>query len=211
MRRRLRRALAAVALALFLSDLAYAFESRVAEIRAVGPSVRAAVDLKDPFPEKFQQILQAGSPLYVRMQVELWEDRAMWDRLVRPGIVTVFRIGRDPASATLDVSDAFGRVLSVAGFPASLTLRVDVAPADAVSDANHYYLRVNTTIGTIAERDVKDADEAVFGRDDGSISLGKVGRFIFHAVVQMSDYLQSVSSEAKSRVFAGRELRPGLR
>ena len=67
------------------------------------------------FPEKFRQILQSGGSLHMRVQAELWEDRPVWDRLVRPAIVTVFRIVRDPATAQIAISDAFGPVLSVAG------------------------------------------------------------------------------------------------
>jgi hypothetical protein len=63
------------------------------------------------------------------------------------------------------------------------------------------------SIGTIAERDIEDTGAAVFGRDDGSISLGTVGRIVFSAVLQATDYLQSVSTEARSDRFHGRDLR----
>jgi hypothetical protein len=135
----------------------------------------------------------------------------VWDRLVRPAIVTVFRIVRDPATAQIAISDAFGTVLSAGAYPQTVPIRIDVAPADAVSDSSRYYLRMIATVGTIAARDIEDAGDAVFGRDEGTVSLGKVGKFLFHAVLQVSDYLQSVSAEVRSRVFLGRELRPGLR
>jgi hypothetical protein len=141
--------------------------------------------------------------------MELWEDRPVWDRLVRPAIVTVFRIVRDPATAHLAVSDAVGRVLSIAGYSDAVPLRVDAAPSDAVTDGSRYYLRLIATIGTIPERDIQQTGEAVFGRDEGTLSLGKVGKFIFHTVLQVTDYLQSVSSEARSRIFQGREIKPG--
>jgi hypothetical protein len=67
------------------------------------------------------------------------------------------------------------------------------------------------TIGTIAERDINDAGEAVFGQDEGSVSVGAVGKMVFRAVLQVADYLQSVSAEARTRQFHGRELRPGFR
>ena len=146
----------------------------------------------------------------MRVQAELWEDRPVWDRLVRPAIVTVFRIVRDPATAKIAISDAFGQVLSVAEYPDVVPLRVDVAPADAVSDGSRYYLRMIATVGTIAERDIEDTGEAVFGRDEGTVSLVKVGKFLFNTVLQVSDYLQSISSEVRTRVFQGRELRPGF-
>jgi hypothetical protein len=198
-------------LALLPAASADALEARVTEIRTIGPKIRAAVDLRDVFPDKFRQIIQAGGALHLRVQAELWEDRPLWDRLVRPAIVTVFRIVRDPATAQIAISDAFGEVLSVGAYPESVPVRIDVAPADAVSDGNRYYLRMIATVGTIGARDIEDAGDAVFGRDEGTVSLGKVGKFLFHTVLQVSDYLQSVSAEVRSRVFQGHELRPGLR
>ena len=190
---------------------AHALEARVSEVRTVGPKVRAALDLRDLFPQKFRQILESGGSLHLRVQAELWEDRPVWDRLVQPAIVTVFRIVRDPTTAQIAMSDAFGRVLSAAAYPDTVPVRVDVAPADAVAEGKRYYLRMIATVGTIAEREIEDTGAAVFGRDEGTVSLGKVGRFLFNAVLQVSDYLQSVSSEVRTRVFHGRELRPGFR
>ena len=47
----------------------------------------------------------------------------------------------------LPISDAFGPVLSVAAYPDTVPLRVDVAPADAVADGSRYYLRMIATVG----------------------------------------------------------------
>lgn len=211
MRRRPHSLTLVILLLVTMSARAFALEARISEIRTVGQTVRAAVDMRDAFPDKFRQILQSGGTLHMRIQTEIWEDRPVWDRLVRPAIVTVFRIVRDPATAQVAISEAFGPPQSFAGYPDPLPLRVDAAPADAVSDSSRYYLRIVATIGTIAEKDVKQADEAVFGHDEGTVSLGKVGKFLFHTVLQISDYLQSVSSEARTRIFTGRELRPGIR
>ena len=208
------RIAAAWALAVWIvapAATALALESRLAEVRTAGPKVRAALDLIDLFPEKFRQVLQSGGALHVRVQAEMWEDRPIWDRLVRPAIVTVFRIVRDPSTARIAISDAFGPVLATAAYPPSVSVHVDVAPADGIADGSHYYVRTVATVGTIAEREVEDAEKAVFGRDEGTVSLGKVGRFLFHTVLQVSDYLQSVSSETRTRSFQGRELRPGMR
>ena len=71
----------------------------MAEIRTVGPSVRASIEMRQVFSEKFRQIVQSGGALHVRVQAELWEDRPLWDRLVRPALVTVFPNAREPASA----------------------------------------------------------------------------------------------------------------
>src|SRR5262249_39305991 len=187
-----------------------ALETHVSEIRSVGPTVRASLEMRQVFSDKFKQILQSGGALHVRVQAELWEDRPLWDRLVRPALVTVFKIVRDPTSSELSISDAFGKVFSVAAFPEALPLQTDVVPADAVPDNSRYYLRLVTTVGTIAEKEVEETGNAVFGKDEGNLSLGKVGKFLFHTVLQVSDYLQSVTAEAKSRMFRGRELRPGV-
>ena len=188
-----------------------ALEAHVAEIRTIRPTVRASLDMRQAFPDKFKQILQSGGALHIRVQTELWEDRPLWDRLVRPALVSVFKIVRDPASSELAISDAFGKAFSVAAYPDALPLQIDVVPADAVSDSSRYYLRLVATIGTIAERDIEETGNAVFGKDEGNLSLGTVGKFPFHTVLQVSDYLQSVTAEAKSRVFHGRDLRPGVR
>lgn len=184
-----------------------ALEARIREIRTIGESVRASIELRDILSDTLRHVLESGSPLHVRVQAEVWEDRPIWDTLVRPALVSVFRIGRDPASKQVAVSDAVGTVMSFAQWQDPLTLRVEVAPARDLRDDNRYYLRIVATIGTIAERDIEDTGAAVFGRDDGSISLGTVGRLVFKSVLQMTDYLQSVSTEARSDRFRGRDMR----
>lgn len=209
------RACAALALAMFLGLMAaapaHALETHIGEVRALDKSVLASLNLRDVFSEKFRQVLQSGGALHIRVQAELWEDRPIWDRLVRPAVVTVFRIVRDPSTAQLAISDAFGKLLAFPAYPDTLPLRVDVAPAEAIADSTRYYLRLITTVGTIAEREIAQTDDAVFGRDEGTVSLKQVGKFLFHTVLQITDYLQSVTSEARSRVFQGRELHPGIR
>jgi hypothetical protein len=189
---------------------AAALEARVAEIRIVGPTVRASVELRQSLPDKLKQVVQAGGSLHVRLQTEMWEDRAIWDKIVRPASITVYRIARDPVTSQIAVSSPYGRT-AYPDLPERLQLRVDVAPADAVSDDGHYYLRMIVTVGTIAEREIQNAGDAVFGQDENTVSLGTVGKFIFNTVLQATDYLQSVSAEARSRRFEGRELRPGIK
>lgn len=190
---------------------AAALEARITEMRTVGPTIRASLDLHDLFSDKFIKILEAGGALHVRVQTEIWEDRPLWDRLVRPALVTVFRIVRHPTTAHIAISDAFGQVMSYPSLPKPVPLRVDVVPADAVTESARYYVRMVATVGTIAERDIDDAGEAVFGQDEGSVGIGKMGKMVFRAVLQATDYLQSVSAEARTRHFHGRELRPGFR
>lgn len=190
---------------------AEALDARISEVRTVGPTVRASLEVHNLLSDKFRGILESGGALHVRVQTEMWEDRPLWDRLVRPAIVTVFRIIRDPATAHIAIQDAFGQAQSYPSFPQPLPLRVDVVAAEAVGETGRYYIRMITTVGTIAERDIDDAGEAVFGQDEGTVSVGAVGKAVFRAVLQAADYLQSVSAEARTRRFEGRELRPGFR
>ena len=185
-------------------------EAQLNEVRAIGPTVRASLDLRDAFTEKYRGMLQGGGTLHVRIQAEIWEDRPLWDKLVRPAIVSVFRVIRNPNSE-IGVADAVGIVASLPWMSASLPLRVDVAPLEAIHDDRKYYLRIVATIGTIEERQIEETGEAVFGRGESSVSVARVGKLIFNTVLQVTDYLQSVTSEIRSRVFQGREVRAGFR
>lgn len=185
-------------------------ETRILEIRVVGPTIRASLDLRDIFSDKFLDVLNGGSPLHVRIQAELWEDRPMWDKLVRPAIVTVFRIIRDPKKQ-IAVQDAFGVVASLPDHATPVPLRVEVAPTSLVADTTKYYLKLVATVGTIQPDEAAGTGEAVFGGDDSTISVARFGKLIFNTVVQVADYLQSVTSEARTRVFSGREVRGGLK
>jgi hypothetical protein len=206
----MRRAAAAVVIVaatlLWTTAVTFAFEARVVEFRAVGPLVRATIDLRDVFSQKFSDILTAGGSLHVRIQTELWEDRPLWDRVVRPALVSVFRIVRDPTTAQIVISDTVGLVQAAATAPNPLSLRVDVAQASAVSSESRYYLRLVATVGTLNERDIREAGDAAFGQDDGTVSIGKMGRLVLNAVLQATDYLQSVTSEATTQGMSGRDI-----
>ena len=176
------------------------------EVRAVGPSIRASIDLRDIFTEKFRSILEGGGRLHLRVQAEIWEDRPLWDKLVRPAIVSVFRIIRDPQSQ-LVVSDSVGVVASVPWSASALSLRIEVAPSDAVDDNRKYYLRLVATVGTIEEKEIEGTGEAVFGRGESAVSVARVGKVLFNTVLQISDYLQSVSAQLQGPVMIGRDLK----
>jgi len=179
---------------------------QITEVRAVGPSLRAFIDLRDVFTEKFRSILQDGGRLHLRVQAEIWEDRPLWDKLVRPAIVSVFRIIRDPAHA-LTVSDAVGVVTSVPMSATGMALRVEIAPTDSIDDNRKYYLRLVATIGTIEEKEIEDTGEAVFGRGESAVSVARVGKVLLNTVLQVNDYLQSVSAEVQGPVARGRDLK----
>jgi hypothetical protein len=187
---------------------ALALEARILEIRIAGKTLLASIDLTDTLPDKLRRVLEQGGALHVRIQAELWEDRPVWDKLVRPALVTVFRIVRDPTTTHIAISDAVGPVLSGAPLPNPLSLRVNVAPADALNDGGRYYIRMLATVGTLGEREAEDTGAAVFGKDEGTVSIGKVGKLIFNTVLQASDYMQSVSDDARSNTFRKKEVTP---
>jgi hypothetical protein len=190
---------------------AAALEARVVEVRVAGGGLRATLEIRDIFPPKFQSILTQGGALHLRLQLELWEDRALWDHLPQPALVTVFRILLDPSTRQVRVSDQYGEVSRQPAWQEPLTVRLDVGRAESVEEGNKYYLRTLATLGTIAEKEATEAGEAVFGGDDGSVSLGSMGRMLFHAVLQVNDYLQSISADSRTRTLSGREFKTGVR
>jgi hypothetical protein len=196
---------------LALASPASALETRLTELRVAGGSVRAAFELKDLFPAKFQSVLEQGAAIYLRMQVELWEDRPVWDKLTQPAVTTVFRIVMDPATRQVRVADKYGEVIRQAAWPNPVTIWQELGRADALSDGAKYYVRAMATLGTIAESEAAQASKAVFGDDDSTVSLAAMGKVLFRAVLQANDYLQSDSSETRSRGLAGREVKAGLK
>ena len=164
-----------------------------------GGGIRASLEIRDMFPAKFQAVLEEGAAIHLRLQIELWEDRPVWDKLAQPAVVTVFRVVLDPATRQVRVADSYGEVSRQAAWQEPLTLRPDLGRADALSDGARYYVRVLATLGTIAEKETERASKAVFGEDDSSVSIAAMGKMLFHAVLQVNDYLQSVSSEVRTR------------
>jgi hypothetical protein len=198
-------------LALGMAPPASALETRLTELRVAGGSIRASLEIRDLFPAKFRAVLEEGAAIHLRLQIELWEDRPVWDKLAQPAVVTVFRIALDPGTRQVTVTDRYGELSRQPAWQEPLTLRPDIGRADALSDGARYYVRVLATLGTILEKETEQASKAVFGEDDGSVSLAAMGKMLFHAVLQASDYLQSVSSETRTRDLIGRDVRAGVR
>jgi hypothetical protein len=211
MRSLLRAACLWAVLTLAIAPPAAALETRLTELRVAGGSIRASLEIRDIFPAKFQAVLEEGAAIHLRLQIELWEDRPVWDKLAQPAVVTVFRIALDQATRQVTVTDRYGELSRQPAWQEPLTLRPDLGRADALSDGARYYVRVLATLGTIVEKETERASKAVFGEDDGSVSLAAMGKMLFHAVLQASDYLQSVSSETRTRDVAGRDVRAGIR
>jgi hypothetical protein len=65
---------------------------------------------------------------------------------------------------------------------------------------------VIATIGTLADRDADEVNDAVFGRESDENTLGSFGRMVFRTAMRVGDYLQSVSAETKSRKVSGADI-----
>jgi hypothetical protein len=196
---------------LLVAAPAAALQARITELRVAGGVVRASLEIRDLFPDKFRDVLERGGAIHLRLQLELWEDRAIWDKLAVPALVSVFRLILDPSTRQISVADRYGEAVRLPAWQEPLTLRLDLGRADALSGGTRYYVRTQGTLGTIAEREATDAGDAVFGRDEGGVTIGAVGRLLFHTVLQVTDYLQSVSSDARTRDVTGNEIKSGVR
>lgn len=198
--------LAALLLLLAVAPVAAApLDVQVKDVRGPASAVSAAIEIRDLIPDRFKQTLDQGGVLHMRVQAELWESRPVWDRLVYPAIVRVFRFRR-AASDGLSITDPDGRSTAYAAAPKSLPIVLDLGDAKRVAPVERYYVHVIATLGTLAEREVDEVGDAVFGRPSEANGLGSLGRLMFRTVLQVSDYLQSVSAEARSRRTAGAEI-----
>lgn len=201
---------ALLALAVHASPV-FALETKLIELRAAGGSLFAALELRDIFPAKFQAVLQDGAAIHLRLQIELWEDRPVWDKLAHPAVIAVFRLVLDPQTKEVKVADQYGEVSRQPAWQEPLSLRVDLGRADTLADGARYYIRALATLGTIAEKESAKASSVVFGDDDTSVSIAAMGKILFHAVLQVNEYLQSVSSDTRSRELTGREIKAGVK
>ena len=184
---------------------ATALDVHVKDVRAESSSVTATLELRDVLPDRFRRTLDEGGVLHLRVQTELWESRPVWDRLVFPAIVRVFRFTRGAGNG-LSITDPGGLVTTSPTPPRVVPVAVDLGNAKRLTPAEQYYVHVIATLGTLAEREVDEVGDAVFGRASETNGLGSLGRLVFRTVLQISDYLQSVSAETKSRKTMGSDI-----
>ena len=196
----------AVLLALVTASEAAALGVDVRDLRAAATVVIATVELRDVLPDRFRQTIDQGGVVHLRVHAEVWERRPVWDRLVYPAVVRVFRLARTPSGRQFAVYDPDGGVAVQPDVPNPLRLGIRVGSADRLTTSARYYAKVIATLGTVAEREIEDAGDAVFGRPDESSGLESFGRMVFQKVLQISDYLQSVSAEGVSRSIAGLQI-----
>jgi hypothetical protein len=206
--RRAQSALGAIALVLALAaPAAAALDVQVKEIQAPASAVRTTIELRDILPDRFKKMLiDDGRVLHLRVQAELWESRPMWDRLVYPAIVRVFRLGRVPAGRNVSITDPEGTARTYPAVPNSMPLVVDLGDRNRVAAGEKYYVHVVATLGTLAETEADEVGDAVFGSEGDSGSLTALGRLAVKTAMKVSDYLQSVSAETRSRRLPGAEI-----
>jgi hypothetical protein len=199
------RAACAFFVCLLAASRALALDVQVTDLRAVAATVRATVEVRDVVPDRFKKMLEAGNVLHLRLQTELWESRPVWDRLVFPAITRVFRLARAASGGDVSIADA-GSSASYPTVPNPLQILVDLGNRDRVTASQKYYVHVVATLGTLAEREVDAAGDAVFGREAEANGLGSFGRMVFRTALKISDYMQSVSGETRSRKMSGAEI-----
>lgn len=203
-RRRRAEAGAAAAMFLLAAPLA-ALEVQVKEVRAPAAVVATTIELRDVIPDRFKKTLEGGGVLHLRVQAELWESRPVWDRLVYPAIVRVFRFSRG-ANSALSIVDPAGTLTTYAAPPGALPMNVELGDRSRLTPAARYYVHVIATLGTLADREVDAVGDAVFGRESEANGLGSLGKLMFRTVLQINDYLQSVSAETRTRKTAGSDI-----
>ncbi|HEY7290933.1 MAG TPA: hypothetical protein VH583_13935 [Vicinamibacterales bacterium] len=178
-----RRACVAAVLIVALAQVrAMALEVQVKDVGTRASVVRAGLELRDLVPDRFKRVLDDNGVLHLRLQVELWETRPVWDRLVYPATLRVVRMTRDTVPT------------------APVTVTLDIGKTDRIVASGKYYLHVLATLGTLAEREADTVGDAVFGREGESNSLGSLGRLVFRTALQISDYLQSVTAQTTRKV-----------
>lgn len=185
---------------------AAALEVQVKDLRGPATAVTATIELSDLVPDRFRKTLDDGGVLHLRVQAELWESRPVWDRLVYPAIVRVLRFRRAPSKG-LSIIDPDGASTTYADAPKTLPVELALGDAKRVAAAERYYVHVIATLGTLAEREVDDVGDAVFGRpSETGGGLVSLGRLMFRTALQVNDYLQSVSAETRSHRTAGADI-----
>jgi hypothetical protein len=180
-------------------------EVQIKKVRTPSSAVSATIELREIIPDQFKKMMDDGSGvLYLRVQAELWESRPVWDRLVYPAIVKVFRLNRIPAGREISISDVLGSTQTPIADPLPVT--VDLGSSSRVTASNRYYVHVIATLGTLADRQADAISDAVFGRPADGSSLSSLGHLLLRTALQVTDYLQSVTAEATSGRIPGRDV-----
>lgn len=185
-----------------------AIEGKVSDIRVASGQVRAAIDIAGPFGDAQRAILERGGTLHVYVQAGVWEDRALFDRVVEAPRVTTFRVIRQPNGMAIAVVDTAGTLVTYKPYPDNLKLEVNACGFARLETDAKYYVDGVVTIGTLSPDELEEANEAVFGGDEDPAGLKRVGKFLLNSVLQAKDYVDRVSTEVRSGRFTIKSLRP---
>lgn len=202
----MRRIALILVLAFAAARPARGMDARVCDVHAGSDTVVAAVEVRSVVPDSLKQALDSGVALHLRLQAELWESRPVWDRLVFPALVRVFRIARGGTPARLVIVDSSGAEQPLPTPPAPFATTLTLGHTDRVTASGRYYVHLSATVGTIADREIDTVNDAVFGHESDSGSAAAFGRFVLRSMLQLSDYLQSVTVEARGRKISGAEI-----
>ena len=204
-RSNLRVAAIAVLFAL-LGAPASALDLVITDLRTPAAVVMATIDVRDVLPDRFKRLIDDGTAVHLRVAAELWESRPVWDRLVYPSIVRVFRLARAVSGGEIAISDSAGSTRVYPAAPNPMPVALELGNRDRITASAKYYVHVMATLGTLAEKDADEVGDAVFGRESDSTGLGAIGRRLFRTVIKVSDYLQSVSAETTSKKTQGSDV-----
>jgi hypothetical protein len=200
------KALALVPLLISWASSASALDVLVKNVGTPASAVTAIIEVRDPLPDRFKKVIDDGGVLHLRLETELWESRPVWDRLVYPAIVRVFRFARAVSGREIAIGDSAASTRTYPAVPNPMTLSIELGQSTRITASSRYYLRVLATAGTLAEREADDVGDAVFGRASETTGLGSLGRMVLRTMVKVSDYLQSVSAETTGRRISGADL-----
>jgi hypothetical protein len=170
------RAIAAFLWVFLLAAPAAALDVHVKDVRAASSAVETTIELRDLLPDRFLKTLDEGGVLHLRLQAELWESRPVWDRLVYPAIVRVFRFSRTRGQSDVSMTDPAGTAASYSAVPSPMPVVLELGDRARVTPAERYYVHVIATLGTLADREVDEVGDAVFGRPSETNGLGSLGR-----------------------------------
>lgn len=178
----------------------------VKDIHTPAAAVLANIEVRDVLPDRYKRLIDEGGVLHLRVEAELWESRPVWDRLVYPAIVRLFRLGRAASGREISVSDSGGATRTYPAAPNPMPVDVELGNSTRIAASGRYYVHVMATLGTLAEQDAEQVGDAVFGRDSETNSLGSLGRRLFRTVIKVSDYLQSTSAETTTKKTPGADI-----
>jgi hypothetical protein len=207
----IRRTIAACALAWLVmaavrASAASPFDIQVSTPRVPANAVSTTIQLRDVLPDRFRKLLEGGGVLHLRVQTELWQSRPTWDRLVYPAIVRVFRFARGQSGREVTITPTGGTASTYTAMPNPMPIAIDMGGPERLNATDYYYVHAVATLGTLADREDENVSDALFGRESETGTLGSLGRLMFRKVLQISDYLQSVTAEAKSGTLPGGEI-----